>query len=182
LEVLLDWYREWGVKINVAKSRIIHVQSKKAERCDLAYEVDGETIHMVSAYKYLGCIIDEHLNLREMVEDRANAGRRALGTCFHRCREEIGDMSVDIYRKLIGSLVDSTLVYGAEVWGCSRHLDAIEQVQTRALRMFFGVGTLHSKASLRYELKVLPLVWKAKMHCVRFWLEVLNAEKYNLRN
>ena len=32
-----------------------------------------------------------------------------------------------------------------------------------------------------YELKVLPLVWKAKMHWVQFWLEALNAEKYNGR-
>ena len=136
---------------------------------------------MVLAYKYLGYIIDEHLNLREMVEDRANVGRRALGTCFHRCREEIGDMSVGIFRNLIGSLVDSTLMNGAEVWGCSRRLDVIEQVQMRALRMFLGVGTLHPKAFLWYKLKVLPLAWKAKMHCVRLWLEVLNANKYNGR-
>lgn len=70
--MLLDWYREWGVKINVAKSGIMHAQSKKVERCDLSYEVDGETIHMVFAYncKYLGCIIDGHLDLREMVYRR----------------------------------------------------------------------------------------------------------------
>ena len=44
----------------------------------------------------LGCIIDEHLIMSEMVEDRANAGSRALA-CFHRCPEEIGDLSVGIY-------------------------------------------------------------------------------------
>ena len=44
-------------------------------------------------------------------------------------------------------------MYGVEIWRCSsllhRHifhawlLEPIEQVQLRALRMFFGVGTLH---------------------------------------
>ena len=44
----------------------------------MAYEVDGEAIPMVSSYKYLGCVVDEFLVVTEMVEDRAEAGRRAL--------------------------------------------------------------------------------------------------------
>ena len=34
---------------------------------------------MISLYKYLGCVVDEHLVLTEMVEERAEAGRRVLG-------------------------------------------------------------------------------------------------------
>ena len=29
--------------------------------------MDGEVIPMVSSYKYLGCVVDEHLELKEMV-------------------------------------------------------------------------------------------------------------------
>ena len=50
---------------------------------------------------------------------------------------EIGNVTAGIFRKLMGSLIESTLMYGAEIWGCSRHLEAIEQVQLRALRMLF---------------------------------------------
>ena len=42
------------------------------------------------------------------------------------------DVTVGIFRKLIESLVESTMMYGAEVWD----LVPIEQVQLRALRMF----------------------------------------------
>ena len=72
-------------------------------------------------------------------------------------------------------------MYGVEIWGCSRHLEPIEQVQLRALRMFFGVGTLHPKASLLREVEALPVVWEAKMRCVKFWLKVLNNEMYEGR-
>ena len=178
LDVLREWCKEWGVQINVAKSGVMHIRNKKVKRCDVTYEVDGEAIPMVTSYKYLGCVIDEHLDLREMVEDRAEAGRRALGACFSKCREEIGDLTVGITRKLMGSLVESTLMYGAEIWGCSRHLGVIEKVQLRALRMFFGVGTLHPKTSLWFEMQMLPWVWEAKMRCVRFWLKVLGAKEY----
>ena len=181
LDVLIEWCKEWGVQINVAKSGVMHVRNKKVKRCNVTYDIDGKTIPMVTSYKYLGCVIDEHLDLKDMIEDRAEAGRRALGACFSRCREEIGDMTVGIARKLMGSLVESTLMYGAEIWGCSRHLEAIEKVQLRALRMFFGVGTLHPKTSLWFEMQMLPLVWEARMRCVRFWLKVLSAKEYEGR-
>ena len=34
---------------------------------------------MVTKYKYLGCFIDEFLDLNAMVDDRVEAGRRAMG-------------------------------------------------------------------------------------------------------
>ena len=77
MDVLVKWCREWGVTITVAKSGIMRIHNRKVGRCDMTYEVDGETIPMVSYYKYLGCIFDEHLDLKEMVVDRAEAGRRA---------------------------------------------------------------------------------------------------------
>ena len=159
----------------MAKSGIVHIRKKKAERCNVTYKLDGETIPMVSSYKYLGCVVDEFLKLKEMVEDKAEAGRRALGACFQRCQAEMGEVTVAVFRKLMESLVESTMMYGAEVWGCSRHLESIEQVQLRALRMFFGVGTLHPKASLLLEIQSLPVVWEAKMRCVKFWLKVLSS-------
>ena len=42
-------------------------------------------------------------------------------------------MTVGKYRKLMGSLVESTLMCGAETCGCSRHLEAIKQIQLCAL-------------------------------------------------
>ena len=118
------------------KSGIMHIRRKKAERCHVTYKVDGETIPKVSSYKYLECVVDDFLELKEMVEDKAEAGRRALGACFQRCRAEMGEVTVGIFRKLNESLVESTMMYGAEVWGCSRQLVPIEQIQLRALRMF----------------------------------------------
>ena len=79
LDVLIKWCEEWGVKINVGKSGIMHMRKKVVERCEMEYLVDREVIPMVSSYKYLGCIVDEHLELNEMVEEKAAAEKRALG-------------------------------------------------------------------------------------------------------
>ena len=59
----------------------------------------------------------------------------------------------------MSALVDSVMLYGAEIWGCSRWLEALERVQLHAFRMFFGVGTLHPKVSLMVEMECLPVVY-----------------------
>ena len=54
------------------------MRKKTVTRCEVEYEVNGEVIPMVSSYNYLGCVVDEHLELKEMVEEKAAVGRRAL--------------------------------------------------------------------------------------------------------
>ena len=66
-------------------------------------------------------------------------------------------------------------------WGCMRNLESIEQVKLRAFCMFFGVGTLHPKASLMMEMESLPVVWEARVRCVQFWYKVLTSKVYEGR-
>ena len=159
--MLIEWCKEWGVQINVAKSGVMHVRNKKVKRCDVTYDIDGKTIPMVTSYKYLGCVIDEHLDLKEMIEGKAEAGRRALGACFSRCREEI--QTVGIAMKLMGSLVESTLMYGAEIWGCSRHLEAIEKVQRVPSICFLELA--HFTPRLSYGLRCRCYHWCGRQRC-----------------
>ena len=74
-----------------------------------------------------------------------------------------------MFKNLISALVDSVMLYGVEIWECTRGLEAIEQVQMCAFRMFFGVGALHPKISLMMELESLPVVWEASVRGVQFW-------------
>ena len=64
--MLVEWCKELGVKINVAKCGIMHIRKKNVARCMVKYEVNGEAIPMVSSYKYLGCVVDEHMDVKEM--------------------------------------------------------------------------------------------------------------------
>ena len=82
-------------------------------------------IPMVSSYKYLGCVVDEHLEFREMVEEKAAAGRRALGAWLNKCRVEVGIVEIRTFKKLMSAWVDSTMLYGAEIWGCTSSAETI---------------------------------------------------------
>ena len=147
----------------------------------MRYVIDNVEIPVVNQYKYLGGVIDEHLELNDMVEEEAMARKKALGAWFSRCRVELGDISVGTFRKLMTSLVESAMLYGAEIWGCNRNMEEVEQTQLRALRMCFGVGTLHPKASLLAEMGDLPVSCRAKLRCMLFWVRVLSSDAYDGR-
>ena len=116
-----------------------------------------------------------------MVEERALAGKKALGAWFHRCRTELGDIGVGVFRKLKSSLVETTMLYGSEIRGCNRDLEQTEKVQMRALRLFFGVGTLHPKVSLLAEVGGLPVKWPTRMQSVIFCVKVLTSRLHDGR-
>ena len=82
------------------------------------------------------------------------------------------------FKKLMSSLVESSMLYGAEIWGCFQNLEALEQIQLRA---FLGVRTMHPRVSLLLEVGDLPVVWLARLRCTLFWLKVLSSKVYDGR-
>ena len=52
----------------------------------------SKEIEVVEEYKYLGCVINEHLESRRMVEERAKAGARALSEWLRKCRVAVGEV------------------------------------------------------------------------------------------
>ena len=58
-----------------------------------------------------------------------------LGACLQRCQTELKHVTIGICKELIESLVESSMMYEIEIWGCGRYLGAIKHVQ-RVLYIF----------------------------------------------
>ena len=71
-------------------------------------------------------------------------GSQALGAWLRRCRESVGEVNGRLFMQLMQSLVESVLLYGAEILGCHQKLDRLKQLQVRVLRIFFGVGVQYA--------------------------------------
>ena len=78
LGVLSEWCKQWAVEINVDKCGVMHMRRRGVKRTGEKFHVDSKRIEVVEEYKYLGCVINEQLGSRRMVEERAKAGARAL--------------------------------------------------------------------------------------------------------
>jgi len=54
------------------------------------------------------------------------------------------------------------------MWGCTRQLELIENVQMGAAKIFMGVGRLHPLVSLQFEMNMLPTKVKAMRRSLEF--------------
>ena len=67
--------------------------------------------------------------------------------------------------------------FSAVIWG--RSVGWLQAVGThredtaRAARIILGVGGLHHKLSLLFELNTLPLKWTGMKRCIEFWVKVM---------
>ena len=82
------------------------------------------------------------------------------------------------FKKLLSSLVEFSMLYGAEIWGCFQNLEALEQIQLRA---FLDVGPMRPRVSLLIKVGDLPVVWLVTLHCTLFWVKVLLSKVYDGR-
>ena len=127
--------------------------------------------------EYLGCVVDEHVECRKMVEERGKSGARALSDWLRRCKAIVGEVRGATFKRLMEMLVDTVLLYGAEVWGCRRQLGPVDNVQMKAAQIFLGMGRLHPLVSLQFEMNVLPMRWEAMRRGIEFWVHEMRLEE-----
>ena len=72
--------------------------------------------------------------------EQRQEGAKALSDWLRRCRATVEEVKGATFVRLLEMLVESVLLYGVEAWGCGGQLDAVENVQMRATRIFLGVG------------------------------------------
>ena len=70
------------------------------------------------------------------------------------CRVTVGEVKGAIFVRLLELLVESVLLYGAEVWGCEGQIGPDEKVQMPAARILaFGSGEAPSNSLPTLNLK-----------------------------
>ena len=100
-------------------------------------------------------------------------GAKALSDWIRRCRIVVDELRGEMFVKLLEMLIDSVLLYGAEVWGSCGQLALIEKIQPRAARIFLGVGRMDPKVPLLFELNTLPPKWEGMKRYIGFWVNVM---------
>ncbi len=67
-------------RVNTDKTKAMHCRQKGTNRTIFHFNVNHEGIEIVDGYKYLGIVLEEHLDFSKTAELLACAAGRALGT------------------------------------------------------------------------------------------------------
>ena len=83
LNCMVQWRAEW-VRSEDQCGQMWNHACEEEDNGEVKFEVciDGEEVPVVSSCKYLGCIVDEFLEMREMIEDKAMPGKKAIGAWY----------------------------------------------------------------------------------------------------
>ena len=80
LGIMNDWCFKWRLKVNKNKTKIIHFRTVRKAPTNVVFKYGNDDLEVVSRYKYLGIILDEHLKFDTCSRPLAESGGRALGS------------------------------------------------------------------------------------------------------
>ena len=102
--------------MNRSKSQIVHFRKYRCTQTSYKFMYQGTKLEIVSNYKYLGVIFNEHLNYDICSKTLAESGGRALGAIW--CKFKLmKDVGFKTYSKLYETGVIPVLNYGSSIWG-----------------------------------------------------------------
>ncbi len=140
LDILKEWCYKWRLSVNADKTKVMHFRQKNRNRSSRVFKVDEACLETVSQYKYLGVILDEHMDFAKTAELLANSAGRALGSVINKVKLN-KDLGFNTYTTLIDSCVMPIILYASGVWGLKSH-KICEDVLLRACRFYSGVHRL----------------------------------------
>ena len=129
---------------------------------------------IVSEYKYLGVILDDHLKYTVCSKTLADSGGRALSAVVSKFKQ-FKDIGYGCYTKMFDACVAPVLDYGSGIWGKAKvnHSDII---QNKAYRYFLGVHNFTPVAAMQADMGWLPCKQRKYLKMLRFWNRLINMQ------
>ena len=197
LNLLQQYCRQWGLTVNIDKTKLMllsgrrtqHAAQQTAEAAGLTFA--GQQLAAVTSFKYLGIAFHSSTCLAGAAAPaRAQLARLAMHNCRTRCAE-VGIEAAPVQLRLFGTMVDSVLSHGAEVWGvqlaakaacCHRGSagSAAEKLQLSYLRHLLGVRQSTPNAALLAETGERPLWQRWLRRAAKLWNKTLEERPGSL--
>ena len=181
LDTVNEWCKKWRLTLNGSKTKVIHFRPPSRPKSEFQFSCGYNAIAIDRSYKYLGFWFNEFLDLKYSVKEIVKSASRALGAVYTKYLHG-GGMSYDVYTKLITTIVEPVLFYGAGIWGINTYKE-VETVLNKACRYFLGVGKNASNLATRGDMGWSSCATKQKLECVRLWcrLKQMSAERITRR-
>lgn len=160
VQQLTKWCKDNRMYLNTSKCFLMSFSTTKYDYADYPYKINGERLQKVDQVKDLGVLLDRELSFRPHYEYLISSCYKMIGFLSRIGKDFRNPRSLIL---LYYSFIRSKLEYCAVIWTpfYQVHIDAIERVQARFLRMLtyrYGLKyTQRSYLSRRLHFKVSTL-------------------------
>lgn len=168
------------MSVNLSKTKVIHFRNKSVEKSIFQFKCGELYIEFTDKYRYLGLVLNEHLDYSVTAKYVAQSATRALGLLISKFKQ-MGGMPYDVYTKLFDSTVWSVISYGAAIWGVKEY-SAINAVQNKACRFFLGVGKYTPNAAVNGDMGWMPPHLKQWKATLSHWFRLSHMDNNRINN
>lgn len=171
LRILEAYARYKGLAVNIAKTKILVFHRGRLPTMR-PFTFNNEEIEVVNKFCYLGITFSASGKFLEATNQQILKANMAVGSVSGILITSKSN-SWDSKMRLYESIVKSTLLYGAQIWGL-HYLEKIETVQIKYLKTLLHCPRSTPNHMLRLETgvsKISTEIWKS---CLRWWKKLLS--------
>ena len=159
-----------NLKVNTDKTKVMVFRRGGHLASGEKWFLEGTRLEIANQYRYLGFIFTTKLSLDSALEDIAVRGKRkgvqVLKTLWNlRC------MQTKVFTSLFDAQVQSSLLYGAEVWGLQRQ-QKVEGTHTFVCKKFLGVDPRTPNHMVYGDLGRFPLSVNSSVRVIKYWMRL----------
>jgi hypothetical protein len=149
IDILANFLHERGLNINLSKSQVVIFRRAGARKTSENFEFKGQPIEVVKTYKYLGVLFSWTGTYNLASSEFVRKGLAAQGATLSTTRRT-KIFSLDLSTKLFDSIVKSTTLYAAGIWGLDKGED-VERVQQQYYKRTLRLPICTPKYFVRLE-------------------------------
>ena len=177
LDKFSDWCNNWGLKINVSKTKSMIFTKKKVQ--PIMLRIYEQPIEYVKKFKYLGMTLDapnlcwnDHIReLENKTASNTNVLQAISGKYWGADRSTL----LDIYTALIRSKLD----YGSIFYDFSSEtqLKKLNKIQNKCLRIAIGAQRTSPIFSIEVESHIMPLNLHRKLLLPKYFFRIMELPR-----
>ena len=175
LNYVFNWCKRWRLVVNDSKSKVMHFRKVRRKRSVYKFYFGDQEIEQVQEYKYLGIILNEHLNYNRTIETLTKSAGRALGGLISKFRY-LKNLGFKTYSTMYKTCVEPVLNYGSEIWGYKEYTNC-ETLQIRAMKYYLGVHKYAPNVAVRGDCGWLKTKFVQWINMCRFWNRLMNMDQ-----
>ena len=139
----------------------------------------GEQLEVTSNYRYLGTILNEHMNIEKMSEWLMDVGSRALGGILSLTRNNY-DLGYSSYMTMFNSCVAPILDYATRAWCCGSALPKVDAVQNHAIRFYCGLPKTAAILGVIGDMGWTPSIVRRDIETLRLFNQIVTMPRDRL--
>lgn len=167
LDLILQYYKKWKIKINVSKTQAIYFTKRRARRFlpNMDLIVDNNSIPWSNEVKYLGIVLDKKLTFKNHIDETTHKAEKYIKILYSFINRK-SKLSLENKLLLYKVVFRAILLYGCAVWWkCAKtHKKKIQIIQNKCLKLihnlpfFYSTTNLHNLDGIEKKLQTDSMV------------------------